>query len=162
MNVGKGVGEGERAFPKTYHYWLRTLSCCYHPCPSPLTPEVSKRPAWIVCNLSTDLRGVWGLLFFFTALMGGCGEIRTLALQLNHTKGSNKRDVDVSSPHATLVHQKQFTWNEPSSQQYHGCYTVKCNLKWITAGNQEAELKKREKKTTVSLPVWAEATPICS
>lgn len=83
---------------------------------------------------------------FFTALMGGCGEIRTLALQLNHTKGSSKRDVDESSPHAALVHQKQFTWNEPSPQQYQGCYTVKCSLKWITAGNEEAELKKREKK----------------
>lgn len=35
MNVGKVVGKGD----------LLPLAPSYHTCPSPLTPEVSKRPA---------------------------------------------------------------------------------------------------------------------
>lgn len=29
---------------------------------------------------------------------GGCGEIRTVAVELNYTKGSDHRDVDWTSP----------------------------------------------------------------
>lgn len=142
MNAGKVVGEGEPAFPKTCCHWLRAASCCYHPCPSPLTPEVSKRPAWIVCNLFHWPQ--WRVRVFFYCPGGeGWGEIRTTAPQLNHTKSSHKtdteRDVLCSCSHET-VHMRwipKLLYSE--------------SLKLITAGDEEVTLLHFHRVTSV---IW--------
>lgn len=141
MNVGKGVGEGEPAFPKIYHHWLRALSATTHAHPHWPLKCPKGRPESCVTFPLTSVEGE--AFLFFTALMGGCGEIRTLALQLNHTKGSSKRDVDESSPHATLLHQKQFTWNEPSPH-HSWKWRSRTQRERLKKNNSRCELKQHQ------------------
>lgn len=69
-------------------------------CPSPLTPEVSNRPAWMVCDLSTDPSYGRGLL---VPHRGGFGEHRIWVKQKVPTMSEE------SSPHSTSTAQ-HYLW----------------------------------------------------
>lgn len=69
----------------------------------PIPTDPQKRPkGWPELCATFPLTPVEGM-GLLVPQQGGCGEYRTVAVQLSHTKGYDHRDVDESSPQTLLL-----------------------------------------------------------
>lgn len=139
-------------------------------CPSPLTPEVSNRPAWMVCDLSTDPSNGRGLLVPHRGFFG--------EQDLSKTKGSDYEWGVVSTQHVhstTLLmnqcsilkinkHMGNIThsyltaaylsWNKHTDCPPSQCNALKCSLKWIQECNINGHLDIQQQNWKIRINVF--------